>query len=425
MTGKWWDENEGKWVETNLQKEKEKLENIPEDDEDILGEARKGEEVAALSDEVATSGEVKETYYYDVLGVDPTAPTNKIRRQYYILAKQYHPDKVGPDDKEAAEKFKDVAEAYQVLSDDELRATYDKEGRDGLSADKTSVAEGIMKVDPALLFAFLFGSDQFSQYTGTLAMATTASLSNPSKVTLHIARTVQKRRCTRLAISLADKLSDWVNENYDLAKSCWTTEAQTLARASYGVDLLHVIGCAYSLAATQFLGSLDSGIGMPSITKWAKNKQASFKRSNKKKKGEIDLLRSGMTIAEINAKLQLALEQAKTDEEKEAIKDQVREELSEATLNVLWTTTVIDIANTLHETCQMVLFDLSVNKETRKSRAYGLKNLGAIFEDIQVPQTKSFIQKSGKTLYEEAAFAAMLETVAKKEAATFNASIKH
>jgi len=88
-----------------------------------------------------------------------------------------------------------------------------------------------------------------------------------------------------------------------------------------------------------------------------------------------------MTIAGINAKLQVALEQAKTEEEEEAIKEQVREELSEATLNVLWTTTVIDIASTLHETCQMVLCDLSIDKETRKKSAHGSQKPRCYFRE--------------------------------------------
>ena len=92
--------------------------------------------------------------------------------QYYVLARKYHPDKVGTDDKEAADKFKEVAEAYQVLSDAELRKQYDKEGRKGLSADKTEVAQDVPKVDPAILFAFLFGSDKFHDYVGRLATAT-------------------------------------------------------------------------------------------------------------------------------------------------------------------------------------------------------------------------------------------------------------
>ena len=52
-----------------------------------------------------------------------------IKKQYYTLARKYHPDRVGKDDVEAAEKFKNAAEAYQVLSDPDLRSKYDREGR--------------------------------------------------------------------------------------------------------------------------------------------------------------------------------------------------------------------------------------------------------------------------------------------------------
>jgi curved DNA-binding protein CbpA len=90
-----------------------------------------------------------------VLEVGPKAEPSAIKRSYYVLARKYHPDKVGKEDKEAAEKFKEIAEAYQVLSDPELRAKYDKEGRGGLSADKTSVAEDMPKLDPTILFSFL------------------------------------------------------------------------------------------------------------------------------------------------------------------------------------------------------------------------------------------------------------------------------
>merc|ERR1712083_160453 len=98
--GKWWDENQGKWIETNLETEAELLSNVPADDEDILGDARADDD--EKTDNAGVSeGKVFETYYYDVLEVDPAAEESKIRRQYYRLAKKYHPDKVGKDDKES------------------------------------------------------------------------------------------------------------------------------------------------------------------------------------------------------------------------------------------------------------------------------------------------------------------------------------
>ncbi len=69
--------------------------------------------------------------YYEVLGVDKGASADDIKRAYRRLAIKYHPDK-NPDDKEAEAKFKECAEAYEVLSDSEKRQRYDQFGHDGL-----------------------------------------------------------------------------------------------------------------------------------------------------------------------------------------------------------------------------------------------------------------------------------------------------
>ena len=68
---------------------------------------------------------------YEVMGVAKDASASELKKAYYKLAKQYHPD-VNPDDKEAEDKFKEAANAYQVLSNDEQRARYDRFGFEGL-----------------------------------------------------------------------------------------------------------------------------------------------------------------------------------------------------------------------------------------------------------------------------------------------------
>ncbi len=65
--------------------------------------------------------------YYEVLGVDKGADAGTIKKAYYKLAKQYHPD-TNPGDKVAEEKFKEANEAYEVLSDADKRAKYDQFG---------------------------------------------------------------------------------------------------------------------------------------------------------------------------------------------------------------------------------------------------------------------------------------------------------
>ncbi|WP_018969847.1 molecular chaperone DnaJ [Rubritalea marina] len=65
--------------------------------------------------------------YYDLLGVDRNAEASVIKKAYRKLAIKYHPDK-NPDDAEAEAKFKEIGEAYEVLSDEEKRASYDRYG---------------------------------------------------------------------------------------------------------------------------------------------------------------------------------------------------------------------------------------------------------------------------------------------------------
>ena len=68
--------------------------------------------------------------YYEVLGVSKDASDADIKSAYRKLAKKYHPD-LNKDDKDAAEKFKEASEAYEVLGDKEKRKMYDQYGSAG------------------------------------------------------------------------------------------------------------------------------------------------------------------------------------------------------------------------------------------------------------------------------------------------------
>ena len=65
--------------------------------------------------------------YYKTLGVPRTASADELKKSFRKLARQYHPD-VAKDKKHAEEKFKEINEAYEVLSDAEKRRTYDEVG---------------------------------------------------------------------------------------------------------------------------------------------------------------------------------------------------------------------------------------------------------------------------------------------------------
>ena len=79
--------------------------------------------------------------YYDVLGVDKSADATAIKKDYRKLAMKYHPDK-NPGDKEAEEKFKEINEAYEVLSDETKRRNYDQFGHEGVNGQGFGGAGG-------------------------------------------------------------------------------------------------------------------------------------------------------------------------------------------------------------------------------------------------------------------------------------------
>jgi molecular chaperone DnaJ len=70
--------------------------------------------------------------YYDILGVSKSASQDELKKAYRKLAMQHHPDK-NPGDKKAEEKFKELSHAYDILSDEQKRAAYDRFGHDAFT----------------------------------------------------------------------------------------------------------------------------------------------------------------------------------------------------------------------------------------------------------------------------------------------------
>lgn len=105
---------------------------------------------------------VADTTYYDLLEVQVDASDADIKKAYRKMAIKHHPDK-NPDDPSANERFQAIGEAYQVLSDKDLRQQYNEHGK-----DYAVPAEGF--ADPAEFFSMIFGGQGFNDWIGEISL---------------------------------------------------------------------------------------------------------------------------------------------------------------------------------------------------------------------------------------------------------------
>jgi len=239
----------GEWVDLNLCDTEQAVE--AEDSDQDSPTSHRG--AAAVAD----------MEFYDLLRVPSTAKPAEIKKAYYREARACHPDK-NPGNAEAKETFQRLADAYQVLSDPELRSRYDREGKNGVTGKSP-------KLDPTVFFSLLFDIDRLLPYTGELQFA--MQLAQMTKLTertdglapgalndegIDAAQKAvvrrQRRREVRCACVLRGKLDRLVNgRDREGFVDQTRREVSELASGPFAPDLLIALGKMYQLRARRHL----------------------------------------------------------------------------------------------------------------------------------------------------------------------------
>ncbi len=129
--------------------------------------------------------------YYEILGVDRSASEGEIKKAYRQMALKYHPDK-NPGDKEAEDKFKEAAEAYEVLSNQEKRQRYDQFGHQGVGGAGAG-GYGMNMEDIFSQFGDIFGGhNPFESFFGGGGGGRTRHVNRGSNIRIKLSLTLQE-----------------------------------------------------------------------------------------------------------------------------------------------------------------------------------------------------------------------------------------
>lgn len=285
---------------------------------------------------------VKETELYDVLNVSPNATPSSVKKAYYLQARKCHPDR-NLDDPDATAKFQKLAEAYQVLSNEQTRAAYDAHGKEGLAQ------EGV--VDPAQLFDMLFGSDQFEFLVGELALASTASNvdDDGNSPPDQLLRSIQRSRVKKLTEVLIRILKPWVDGEKEAFSKWAATKAACMVEANSGAAMLYCIGQIYARKADIYLGK-NHLFGLPAVI-------SSLGYSSQKMSTKARAEGAAIKVLEKQRKMQERVH--KLESEGRVIDEEESQRMTldmvENAFDMMWKITVVDIQSTLDEVVNSIL----------------------------------------------------------------------
>ncbi|KAG2155334.1 DnaJ-domain-containing protein [Suillus bovinus] len=362
---------------------------------------------AKKSRKIGTQEKPLETGYYDLLGVPIDASTDDIKKSYRRLAIKHHPDK-NRDDPHAEERFKEIAIAYQTLSDPELRKKYNEFG------PKESQPEGGF-VDPEEIFGAMFGGERFAPIIGQISLAKDmkAALQEVEETEGEDNKDVKRdakgkeilseeekarkeekekkvaaekaaaraERVQKLVENLKRKLSIFTESAtgpYDPeVTNSWRTicqlEAEDLKKESYGVELLQAIGFVYVSKAKHYLATNQTLFG---VGGWFHNVQGKYHVFSE----TVSTLRSAIELKSVFDQIAAAEKAGNlTPEERKKLEEQA----AEKGIQALFKGTKLEIESVLRETCDRVLEDPTISRPKAQMRAVAMQILGESYVAIK------------------------------------------
>ena len=153
--------------------------------------------------------------YYEILGVSKDANANEIKKAYRKVAMKYHPDK-NQDNKQAEEKFKEAAEAYSVLSDDEKKSRYDQFGHDGVNQRFGNGFSGGVNVEDIFNSVFGGSGGGFGDIFGSSGFGSSSPRSQ-NNLKISIPLTLEE---INEGVSKKIKIKRWEKSDKNSAEKC-------------------------------------------------------------------------------------------------------------------------------------------------------------------------------------------------------------
>jgi len=401
--GMQWDDNERKWFFYYLDKDFEEVDLFFKQLKDGTSGGGGG------GGHGGKEKNVKDREFYDLLGVSTIATSGEIKKAYYKEARKVHPDKC-PDDPDAATKFQALGQAYQILSDEQSRANYDKNGK----PDNQNQDDMMNSIDTTVFFNVMFGSTLVEPYVGELWIASVADLmmkdmaqqGNLSESELAETLTgkaeknsmeskqKQKLREVKVAMYLRSKVQPFVDgtEPSDDFGAAVQIEACKIADGSFGTTFLNIIGFQLEVEAEEYIG-FQKGLWDGYKAQAKKNASATstnFKitgaaikavSAGRKVYSEVEKTREAGANAPLDANGNQKTKE-ELDTEHAMLAAQKFEENLPTILELAWAINTRDIKNTLKNACKKLFADANATMEERFQRAQAIRIIGKEFLEI-------------------------------------------